>query len=169
MNRELSFVIRAQFWRGSTKEFAILVNRIFPTLLAVWSRQQYPCTWVKLSFIVLILHQQKGRRFPGLLRSIDSLSWWSPIVPLSFWGPYDKRWSYGPQNITTRNNICIKAFLITSVYSIVKLLFRLLSEVLLTQKTCYICCSLSVVFIPWRSLSRRRNVSEINEKAYNYN
>ena len=34
MNRELSFVVRAQFWRGGTKEFAILVNRIFPTLPA---------------------------------------------------------------------------------------------------------------------------------------
>ena len=64
MNWELSFVVRAQFWRGSTKEFAILVNRIFPTLLAAWSRQQYPCTWVKLS------HWQKGRTFSGLLRSI---------------------------------------------------------------------------------------------------
>ena len=71
--------------------------------------------------------------------------------------------------MATRNNICIQTFLITSVYSIVKLLFRLLSEVLLTRKTCYICCSLLVVFITRRSLSRRRNVSQINEKAYNYN
>ena len=27
-------VIRGQFWRGRTKELAVLVNRIFPTLLA---------------------------------------------------------------------------------------------------------------------------------------
>ena len=32
---------------------------------------------------------QKGRIFPGLLRSIYSLSWWSPIVTFSFGGPYD--------------------------------------------------------------------------------
>ena len=50
-----------------------------------------------------------------------------------------------PQNITTRNNLCIKAFLITSVYSKVQLLFRLPLEILLTQKTCYIRCSLLVV------------------------
>ena len=36
------FVVRAQFWRGRAKEFAILVNRIFPTLLEAWSQQQYP-------------------------------------------------------------------------------------------------------------------------------
>ena len=29
-NRELPFIIRAQCRRGCTKEFAILVNRIFP-------------------------------------------------------------------------------------------------------------------------------------------
>ena len=29
-----TFVVRAQFWSGRTKEFAILVNRIFPMLLA---------------------------------------------------------------------------------------------------------------------------------------
>ena len=54
MNRGLAFVVRAQFWRGRAKEFAILVNRIFATLLAALSQQQYPCTWVKLSFLVLI-------------------------------------------------------------------------------------------------------------------
>ena len=36
----------------------------------------------------------------------------------------------------------------------------------LTQKTCYIRCSWLVVLIPWRSLSKRRKVSEINRKAY---
>ena len=30
-----------------------------------------------------------------------------------------------------------------------------------------VCCSLLFVLIPWRSLSKRRNVSEINEKAFN--
>ena len=69
------------------------------------------------------------------------------------------------QCMTARNNMCIKALLITSIYSIVKLrYYSLLSEFLLTQKTCFICSSLLVVFIPWRSLSKRRNVSEINEK-----
>ena len=29
-----TFVVRAQFWSSRTKEFAILVNRIFPMLLA---------------------------------------------------------------------------------------------------------------------------------------
>ena len=43
--------------------------------------------------------------------------------------------------------------------------YSLLSEVLLTQKTCHICCSLLVVFIPWRSLSNRRNVSEKKRKS----
>ena len=38
MNWELSFVIRAQFRGGSTTEFAILVNRIFPTLLVRYWR-----------------------------------------------------------------------------------------------------------------------------------
>ena len=59
INRELSFVVRAQFWCGRTKEFATLVNNIFPMLLAAWSRQQYPCTWVKLSFIVPISQSDK--------------------------------------------------------------------------------------------------------------
>ena len=69
------------------------------------------------------------------------------------------------QCMTARNNMCIKALLITSIYSIVKLrYYSLLSEFLLTQKTCFICSSLLVVFIPWRSLSKRRNASEINEK-----
>ena len=81
MNWELSFVVRPQFWRGSTKEFAILVNRIFPTLLAAWSRQQYPCTWVKLS----LTKRKNISRFT----SISSLFWWSSIVPLSFGRPYD--------------------------------------------------------------------------------
>ena len=159
MNRGLAFVARAQFWRGRAKEFAILVNRIFPTLLAAWSQQQYPCTWVKLSFIVLISKWwQKGRTFPGLLRSIYSLSWWSPIASFT-WGAieYNNAQSY---------NICIKAFLITSVYGIVKFFLFTSIGFLLTQKTCYICCSWLVVFIPWRSLSKRRNASEINEKAY---
>ena len=31
---------------------------------------------------------QKGRTFPGLLRSFDSVSRWSPIAPFSFWGPF---------------------------------------------------------------------------------
>ena len=72
---------------------------------------------------------QKWRTFQGLLRSIDSLSWWSLIVLSSFGGPYDKPWSYGPKNMTTRNNICIKALLLTSVYSIVKLLFTSIGSV----------------------------------------
>ena len=63
MNRELSFVVRAQFWRGRTKELAVLVNRIFPTLLAAWSRQQYPCTWLKLSFTVLISQSDKKKEY----------------------------------------------------------------------------------------------------------
>ena len=148
MNRGLAFVVRAQFWRGRAKEFAILVNRIFPTLLAAWSQQQYPCKWVKLSFIVLISKWwQKGRTFPGLLRSIYSLSWWSPIAPFTLGAiEYNNAQSY---------NICIKAFLLFTTIGF-----------LLTQKTCYICCSWLVVFIPWRSLSKRRNASEINEKAY---
>ena len=127
MNWELSFVVRAQFWRGSTKEFAILVNRIFPTLLAAWSQQQYPCTWVKLSFIVLISNWwQKGRTFPGLLRSIYSLSWWSPIAPFT-WGAieYNNAQSY---------NICTKAFLITSVYGIVTFFYSLLWDFYLRRK-----------------------------------
>ena len=83
MNRELSFVVRAQFWRGRTKEFAILLNRIFPTLLATWSRQQYPYTWVKLSFIVLISQSDKKEEhflpspctaFSQFL-SVNSLRW----------------------------------------------------------------------------------------------
>ena len=129
MNRELSFVVRAQFWRGSTKEFAILVNRIFPTLLAAWSRQQYPCTcrWVKRSFIVLISKWwQIGRTFPGLLRSIYSLSWWSPIAPFT--------WGAIRYNNTQSYNICIKAFLITSVYGIVKFFYSLLPDFYVRRK-----------------------------------
>ena len=34
MNRELPFVVCAKFLCGRKKKFAILVNRIFPTLLA---------------------------------------------------------------------------------------------------------------------------------------
>ena len=56
-------------------------------------------------------------------------------------------------------------FLITSVYSMVKLLFTSIGF-FLTQKTCSIRCSCLVVLIPWRSLSKRRKVSEINRKAY---
>ena len=51
MNRELSLVVRAQFWRGrgSTKELSVHVGK---------------------TFVVLISHWQKGISFPGLLRSI---------------------------------------------------------------------------------------------------
>ena len=127
MNRGLAFVARAQFWRGRAKEFAILVNRIFPTLLAAWSQQHYPCTCVKLSFIVLISKRwQKGRTFPGLLRSIYSLSWWRPIAPFT-WGAID-------YNNAHSYNICIKAFLITSVYGIVTFFYSLLSDFYLRRK-----------------------------------
>ena len=129
MNRGLAFVARAQSWRGSAKEFAILVNRIFPTLLAAWSRQKYPCTcrWVKRSFIVLISKWwQIGRTFPGLLRSIYSLSWWSPIAPFT--------WGAIRYNNTQSYNICIKAFLITSVYGIVKFFYSLLSDFYVRRK-----------------------------------
>ena len=156
----MSFVVRAQFWRGRTKEFAILVNRIFPTLLAAWSRQQYPCTWVKLSFTVLISQSDKKKEYFKFYfdRSIlhpdgvdSSVAFLGAIrLALIAWPPkYD--------------NICIKMFLVTSVYSILSY-YSLLSEFLLTQKTCVIYSSLLVVFIPWRSLSKRRNASEINEK-----
>ena len=83
MNRVLSFVVHAQFWRVRTKEFSILVNQIFPTLLAAWSRQQYPCTWIKLSFIVQISQSDKKEEhflpspctaFSQFL-SVNSLRW----------------------------------------------------------------------------------------------
>ena len=35
----------------------------FPTLLAAWSRQQYPCTRVKLSFTVLISQSDKKKEY----------------------------------------------------------------------------------------------------------
>ena len=63
MNRELSFGVRAQFWCRRTKEFAIVVNRIFPALLAAWSRQQYLCPWVKFSFIVVISQSDKKEEY----------------------------------------------------------------------------------------------------------
>ena len=81
----------------------------------------------KLSFIVLISNWwQKGRTFPGLLRSIYSLSWWSPIAPFT-WGAieYNNAQSY---------NICTKAFLITSVYGIVTFFYSLLSDFYLRRK-----------------------------------
>ena len=121
MNRGLSFVVRPQFWQGRTKEFAILVNRIFPTLLAAWSRQQYPRTWVKRSFIVLTSKRwQKGRTFTGLIRSIYSLSWWSPIAPCTkvvFEG-----------HTISANGMALK----TSVYGIVK--YSLLLDFYLRRK-----------------------------------
>ena len=111
MNRELSFVVRAQFWRGNTKEFAILVNRVFPTLLAAWLRQQYPCTWVKISFIVL--KRKNISRFASFDRFFIPMEFDSSV---EFWG-------------------AIRLALIVWPF--------------------FVCCG-------------RRNVSEINEKAYNY-
>ena len=63
MNRELSFVVRTQFCCGHMKELAILVNRIFSTILAAWSWQQYPCRRVKLSFIVLNSQSDKKEEY----------------------------------------------------------------------------------------------------------
>ena len=37
----------------------LLVNRIFPVLLAPWTRQWCPCTWVNVSLIVLISKSDK--------------------------------------------------------------------------------------------------------------
>ena len=157
-----SFVLN--FGAAARKNLPVLVNRIFPTLLAAWSRQQYPCTWVKLSFTVLISQSDKKKEYFKFYfdRSIlhpdgvdSSVAFLGAIrLALIAWPPkYD--------------NICIKMFLMTSVYSILSY-YSLLSEFLLTQKTCVIYSSLLVVFIPWRSLSKRRNLSEINEKADNY-
>ena len=94
MNRELSLVVRAQFWRGSTKEFAILINRIFPTLLAAWSRQQYPCTWVKLSSFWFHTDKKEYHfqvyfdRFVILMESDSSVEFFGPIrLALIVWPP----------------------------------------------------------------------------------
>ena len=43
----------------------------------------------------------------------------------------------GPENKTTRNNICIKTFLITSVYSIVKLLFTSIGSFTYAENVLY--------------------------------
>ena len=60
------------------------------------------------------------------------------------------------QCMTARNNMCIKALLITSIYSIVKLrYYSLLSEFLLTQKTCFICSSISCIHSLKKSQHRR--------------
>ena len=55
--------------------------------------------------------------------------------------------SYSTQNITTRNNICIKAFLITSVYSIVKLLFTSIAgSFTYAQKVLYMLFFVSCIY-----------------------
>ena len=67
--------------------------------------------------------------------------------------------SYRTQNITTRNNICIKALLITSVYSIVKLLFTSIAgSFTYAQKMLYMLFFVSCIYSLKKSPSETKRI-----------